>query len=85
MFIFFSINCEVGQITVAQRLGERHTTKDVMLFFLNFHNFGAPYPREFICDSSRALLNAAVLTYSRFRNIEEYAEGIKDNPTVAFY
>lgn len=74
-----SINCKEGQTTVAQRLGERHTTDDIVQFLKSFHRQGAPAPKEFICDGSRALLNAAVHTYSRHSNIEEYANSIELN------
>lgn len=42
-----------------------------------FHRQGAPAPREFVCDGSRALLNAAVHTYSGYVNIEEYANSME--------
>ena len=49
---------------------------------IDFHSFGAPFPKEFICDGARALLNAAVLTYSRSSTIEEYADAIKNVENV---
>lgn len=71
---FFSLHCEVAQFSAAQRLGERHTTKDIRAFIEDFHSSGAPPPREVICDESRALLNAVVLHYTTSSNIEEYAD-----------
>lgn len=53
-----------------------------MNFLLDFHGAGAPMPKEFICDESRALLNAAVLTYSSFSNIEQYADAMR-NPNFS--
>ena len=61
------------------RLGERHTTVDMMTFLYSFHRTGAPPPHEFICDGANVLLNAATIVYSPYRNIEEYAEKIKDS------
>ena len=53
-----------------------------MQFLIDFHSFGAPFPKEFICDGARALLNAAVLTYSRLSNIQEYADGMKNTENI---
>lgn len=53
-----------------------------MQFLIDFHSFVAPFPKEFICDGARALLNAAVLTYSRFFNIQEYADAMKNAENV---
>lgn len=64
-------------MTVAQRIGSRHTTRDLLSFFMDFHNCGSPYPNEFVCDESRAILNAAVLMYTRYINIEEYADALE--------
>ncbi|CAH2979386.1 unnamed protein product [Chilo suppressalis] len=72
------INSEGCQFLVAQRLAERHTTRDIMNFLYSFHNSGTPPPDELVSDQGRPILNAAVLTYSRYTNIEEYAEKMKD-------
>lgn len=53
-----------------------------MGFLNNFHDSGAPPPKEFVCDGSRALLNAAALTYSPYPNIDVYAKKIKDDDVV---
>lgn len=79
---FSSVNCPEGQFLVAQRIGERHTSKDVKSFLEDFHNSKAPFPKELICDQSRALLNAAVLAYSRFRSLEEYADAMRDSHEI---
>lgn len=59
-------------------MGDRHTAKDLNGFLRDFHSSGAPFPEEIVCDESRALLNACVLTYSDSSNIEEYADTLVD-------
>lgn len=77
MSYFDSVNSPEGQFPVAQRLSERSTTRDLVSFLMDFHASGAPYPRELICDEGRALLNAAVFTYSGYTNIEQYADALR--------
>lgn len=63
---------------MAQRLGERHLTKDLVSFLQDFHNSGALPPLEVVSDESKAILNAAVTVYSNSSDIEEYADSIVD-------
>lgn len=77
LFLFYSVNCEQGQFTVAQMLCERQTTNDLVKFLDHF-DYKAPFPKEFICDESRALLNAAAIKYHRCINIDAYADSLRD-------
>lgn len=49
-----------------------------MLFLLSFHQSGAPFPKELVCDESRALLNVAVGVYARtYTDINDYADHLE--------
>ena len=54
-----------------------------MIAFLNlFKSTGVFPPREFICDGSNVLLNAAARVYSPCSSIEEYAEQMRTQKMV---
>lgn len=74
------MQCEICQFTAAMQIAERHRSMDIMIFLMKFHHFGrVPFPKEFVCDGSQALLNAAVCVYApMYRNIDEYADVLED-------
>lgn len=67
------VNDDVGQYIVASMVSEAHTTSSIQFFFNEWIRLGAPIPKEFTCDGSYAILNAAVQTFTRFFTVKEYA------------
>lgn len=73
------MNSPEGQFSIGQMLSERHTTKDIIGFLLEWISEFLIYPREVICDESRALLNACSTVFNNSPKIEEYANMFHDN------
>lgn len=55
-------NC--SQFSVMQMLSERHTTNFIQLWLLEWSLMGAPYPRDIVIDSSKALVNAVIRAFT---------------------
>jgi len=46
---------------------------------------GAPRPREVVCDFSRALLTAAIRSFTNYSTLEEYAYAFKEDNLPVCY
>lgn len=80
MKFYFSVHCQICQFTAAIQIAERQRSMDIMIFLMRFHfSSHIPFPKEFVCDGSRALLNAAVSVYSpMYCDIDEYADVLEN-------
>jgi len=72
------INYDGHQFPVTQMLSERHTTNNIHFWLLEWSRMGAPYPREVVVDSSKALLNAVVRCFTSHATIKDYANACKN-------
>ena len=79
------VNCHLGQFPVTQMLSERHDTVTIHMWLERWIQAGVALPKEVICDSSKAILNAVVRTFSVFKTIEEYADASWSNPPPKCY
>lgn len=59
-----------GLFPVCQILSEMHSTVAIHSWLMEWSKSGVPYPREIVCESSRALLTATVRNFSIFRTVE---------------
>lgn len=66
-----------GQFLCTQMLSEKSNTLTYLLWLLAFHQDGAPLPHECVMDFSRALLNAAVIAYSGYKKVKDYADALR--------
>lgn len=68
-----------GLFPVCQMLSESHHTNAIHYWLMEWIRSGAPCPREVVCDASRALLTAAVRSFTGYLYIEEYSDACKDS------
>jgi hypothetical protein len=66
------------QFPVTQMLSERHTTNNIHFWLLEWIRMGAPYPREVVVDSSKALINAVVRCFTSHATIKDYVNACKN-------
>lgn len=71
------INYNDKQFSVTQMLSERHTTNNIHFWLLEWCRMGAPYPREVVVDSSKALLNVIIRCFTSYTTIKDYANACK--------
>lgn len=76
------VNFSNGQFSVAQMLTENHTTNSVQYWLMEWVRTGALHPKEIVCDSSRALLTAAIRVFTSSSTIDEYADACFDTVTL---
>jgi len=86
----FLYNCVVnskanGLFPVCQMLSESHHTNAIHYWLMEWIRSGASCPREVVCDASRALLTAAIRSFTRYRTINEYSDACKDNNVPSCY
>lgn len=72
------VNFNGSQFSVMQMLSEKHTTNFIHLWLAEWSAMGAPYPREVVVDSSRALLNAVVRAFAFYPTLQKYANACKN-------
>lgn len=72
------INYNHAQFSVSQMLSERHTTNNIYFWLLEWSRMGAPYPREVVVDSSKALLNAVIRCFTSCGTMKDYANACKN-------
>lgn len=60
-------------------LSERHTTNAIQYWLMEWVRSGVPQPREVVCDFSRALLTAAVRSFTSYSTLDEYADACKED------
>lgn len=60
-------------------LSEKHTTNSIHFWLLKWCRMGAPYSREVVIDSSKALLNAVIHSFTSYGTIKENANTCKNN------
>lgn len=66
-------------------LSERHNTNIIQYWLMEWTRSGAPRPREVVCDFSRALLTAAVRSFTNYFTLDKYADACKENNLPACY
>lgn len=71
------INYNGNQFSITQMLSESHTTNNIHFWLLEWCRMGAPYPREIVVDSSKALLNAIIRCFTSYATIKDYANACK--------
>lgn len=72
-----------AQFYVSQMLSERHTTNNIHFWLLEWCRMGAPYPREVVVDSSKALLNAVIRCFTNCGTIKDYANACKSKTCLS--
>lgn len=71
------VNYNGNQFSITQMLSERHTTNNIHFWLLEWCRIGAPFPREVVVDSSKALLNAVIRCFTSHVTIKDYANACK--------
>ena len=66
------INTDNGQFSVAQMISTSHDAVTIAYFLGRWAASGAPHPKEFICDSAKAIILAILFVFTACRTIEEY-------------
>ena len=66
------INTDNGQFSVAQMISSSHDAVTIAYFLGRWAASGAPHPKEFICDSAKAIILAILFVFTACRTIEEY-------------
>jgi len=74
-----------GLFPVTQMLSERHNTNAIHYWLMKWIRSGAPRSREVVCDFSRALLTAAIRSFTNYSTLEEYADACKEGNLPACY
>lgn len=70
------IRTDEGQFSVCQMLSEAHNTNAISYWLLEWVRSGAPPPKEVVCDSSKALLTAAIRAFAHYSCIEQYVNAL---------
>lgn len=86
----FLYNCVVNSekssiFPVAQMISEKHHTNIIQYWLVEWIRSGAPRPREVVCDYSRALLTAAVRSFTNYFTLDEYADACIENTLPTCY
>src|SRR5277367_5348749 len=68
------IHFQSAQISVVQMLSEKHNSNAIHFWLAEWLQSGAPCPKEVVCDSSTALLNAIIRSFTKFHNVQDYVE-----------
>lgn len=80
IFLYSSvINCKSRQFSVSQMLSESHNVNSIHFWLIEWLRSGAPMPKEVVCDSSKALLIAIIRAFTRYSNIEDYADAFTNS------
>ena len=66
-------------------MSECQTANDILFWLLEWKRTGAAPPREAVCHSSKALLNALINAFTRCKTISEYADACKNGPLPDCY
>ncbi|KAG5861870.1 hypothetical protein JTB14_024752 [Gonioctena quinquepunctata] len=80
-----AVNTTVGQFTVAHMLSEVSHTVALETWLKMWLRSGAPIPSQCVTDDSKALLNAAVRSFTIFPSVEDYADALKNQHKVNIY
>ncbi|XP_041565938.1 uncharacterized protein LOC121467746 [Drosophila elegans] len=68
-----------GQFVVSSMLTEKQDMVSITTWLLRWIQTGAQYPKEVVCDSSRALLSICCLAFATFDTVEAYADACMSN------
>ena len=79
------VNTEQEQFTVSQLINEAHNTNSIQFWLMEWLRSGAPYPKEVVCDYSKALLDASVRVFTGLRNFHEYSNAGTEIAAPACY
>lgn len=60
------------QISVYQMLTEKHDAQHISNWLQNWKKIGAPSPKEFVSDDGKALLIAAIISFTNYQTITAY-------------
>lgn len=66
-------------------MSERHNTNSIHYWLMEWIRSGAPRSREVVCDFSRALLTAAIRSFTNYSTLDEYADAFKEGNLPACY
>ena len=79
------VNTEQGQFSISQMITEAHNTNSIQFWLMEWLGSGAPYPKEVVCDYSKALLAASIRVFTGLRNIQEYSNACTEIAVPACY
>ncbi|KAG5887001.1 hypothetical protein JTB14_024217 [Gonioctena quinquepunctata] len=83
IFLYIGVlYCSAGQFSVMEMFSESQDTVSVSTWLRRWIQSGAQFPKEVVCDSSRALLNAYCWAFTGYDTIEKYAEACVKNEFV---
>ncbi|KAG5868069.1 hypothetical protein JTB14_020742 [Gonioctena quinquepunctata] len=77
--------CSAGQFSVMEMFSESQDTVTISTWLRRWIQSGAQFPKEVVCDSSRALLNACCWAFTGYDTIEKYAEACVKNKFLRTY
>lgn len=78
LFVYLIVaQSSVGPVSVGQMISERQDTGAISFWLSDWvGNPGLPIPHEVVCDASKALLGAAVRSFTSFSTVSEYADAL---------
>ncbi|KAG5863045.1 hypothetical protein JTB14_009343 [Gonioctena quinquepunctata] len=74
-----ALYCSARQFSVMEMFSESQDTVTISTWLRRWIQSGAQFPKEVVCYSSRALLNACCWAFTGYNTIEKYAEACVKN------
>ncbi|XP_017473398.1 PREDICTED: uncharacterized protein LOC108364292 [Rhagoletis zephyria] len=74
LFLYLAVlSSPTAQSAAFGMISERQDTVSIVTWLMRWIQSGAEYPKEVVCDSSKALLNACCLVFTGYETSESYA------------
>lgn len=76
IFLYVLVISDGYQVPVFSMLSERHDSNFISFWLVEWLRFGGSVPKEFTCDMSLALLNAASRAFGNCSSLDSYIESL---------